>query len=325
MTVQEALQFDWTTNQDRCYQEFTEEEDPGPSYKRPFWIVPRCGPGTCSKKKFPGHVGVWSYRGESFARWRYAQHLHVHGAHKMPWLDAVEMAFDEEQTKTEVQWMPFSDRRGAREYMNQTQEAQQGASSARFPLEDPAPAQQAQRGRRQKHRSSNWRGQDRIEDMLEGMDEDLIGDDDRPGVHLVPYRRPRSSNRSDARFDNAFLRLQDVCQNVAVAMRDIPPSFRALAIAHAELIQDINRKDKQIEQLERSNWEYQRDYDDLYAENRRNPRSRRSRSPRGKGSRSRRSSSRLPRRRSLRGSSLRAPERRSRSPRGKGKSKGGRK
>ena len=63
----------------------------------------------------------------------------------MPWLDAVEMAFDEEQTKTEVQWMPFSDRRGAREYMNQTQEAQQGASSARFPLEDPAPAQHAQR------------------------------------------------------------------------------------------------------------------------------------------------------------------------------------
>ena len=41
---------------------------------------------------------------ESFCRWRYAQHLHLHGAHRMNWIDAVEIAFDEEQTKTE-EWL----------------------------------------------------------------------------------------------------------------------------------------------------------------------------------------------------------------------------
>ena len=233
LTPEEAKFHDFgdATEMARDYAEMTADEDPGEDYVRPFWMVPRCGPGTCSKHKFPGKVGVWSYRGDSFCRWRYVEHLVYHGAHKMKLDDAIDLAFNEQKTKVVFQGLPFEDRQRAREYEAQNQGAE--------PYTGTTPKGPGKK----KARQQDWHRQDRWQDMQDDLHIEYLG----RRANLVPYG-DRSTAAED-RFQRDFNKLQKAFQDVAQCMRVIPPLFRSVAHSQKQMAEKAQDREKEIDSL----------------------------------------------------------------------------
>ena len=107
-TVEEIREIDFSHQLEGVWKGLTEEEDRaqlGEDVRRPCWSI--CngrGAGTGAKMAVPWKIGCWSYQGDMHCRYRYAIHLLEHGAHKVSKTDAMNLAFDYDQTKTDIAW-----------------------------------------------------------------------------------------------------------------------------------------------------------------------------------------------------------------------------
>ena len=238
----DAMGHDFSTTMKEDHRIWTEEDEAehgGEDYERPYWFISNgCGPGNCSKKAFPSRALCWSFQSENNARFRYAKHLIVHGAHRYSKIDAYKLAFNQSLTHVAQATNNFQDREDARKvHANNNANADEGVelvpdNDGNDGFEDGGPSSSWESRKRnrpwtQPKRKSKWQKQKDEEDELQIQ---ILGQIEKHGG-VGKWNKKNKLKDALEKAQWAERESTKVFQSICKLMKPIPEIVRTLKSA----------------------------------------------------------------------------------------------